>query len=205
MNTAISHETLSDWEQWRSYVLTECFKQIIDLENSQLLNGSGTGTNVLGFLQTSGILTHACASDPPSYTAIDSIESSITQLRVGNALALQNPADGLLILSPSTWAAIRRIKTTTNQYVAGDPLSAPIDRIWGVPVLVTTAMTAGTGLLLDTTKFGHALVREGLVMKQGFSGTDFVSNLTRYVFEERIALAVVRPQAVLAISGLPTS
>jgi hypothetical protein len=60
-------------------------------------------------------------------------------------------------------------------------------------------------LLLDTTKFGNALIREGIVMHQGFSGTAFVDNIARYVFEERLALAVERPTAVLAISGLPTS
>jgi HK97 family phage major capsid protein len=201
MNTGISYESLSDWPQWQSYVYTECFKQITDLENTQLLSGSGSGGNILGFLSTSGILTHNCSSDPGTYTAIDSIEASITQLRVASALAEAN----LLVLHPTCWAAIRRIKTTTNSYVAGDPMREAISSIWGVPVLITTAITNGVGLLLDTTKFGNALIREGIRMHQGFSGTDFVENICRYVFEERIALAVERPQAVLSISNLPTS
>jgi HK97 family phage major capsid protein len=200
MNTGISYESIADWPQWQSYVYTECFKQITDLENTQLLSGSGSG-NITGFLSTSGILTHNCSSDPGTYTAIDSIEASITQLRVGSALAEAN----LLVLHPSCWASIRRIKTTTNSYVAGDPMREAISSIWGVPVLITTAITNGLGLLLDTTKFGNALIREGIRMHQGFSGTDFVQNICRYVFEERIALAVERPQSVLSISNLPTS
>ena len=71
--------------------------------------------------------------------------------------------------------------------------------------MITTAMSDGFGLLLDSQKMGRALIREGIVMHQGFSGTDFVSNIARYVFEERLALAVERPQAVLAISNLPVS
>jgi HK97 family phage major capsid protein len=47
MHTGISYETLADWPQWLAYVQTECFRQIMDLENSQLLSGSGTGAGDL--------------------------------------------------------------------------------------------------------------------------------------------------------------
>ena len=201
MHTGIGYESLNDWPQWLSYVQTECMKQIMDAENQYLLNNS---SGLVGFFQTSGILTHNCSSDPSTFTAIDSIEASITQLRTGTALAEPD----LLILHPTAWAAIRRIKTTTDAYVVGDPLREPVSTLWGVPVLITTAMSTvstSSGLLLDTKKFGRALIREGLVMHQGFSGTDFVDNIARYVFEERLTLAVERPQAVLAISNLPTS
>jgi HK97 family phage major capsid protein len=201
MHTGISYETLADWQQWLGYVQTECFKQMMDLENSQLLNGSGSGGNIPGFFQTSGILMHNCASNPGSYTAIDSIEAATTQLRIGSALAEPD----LFICHPSSWASIRRIKSTTNTYVVGDPLHQAVNTIWGVPVLITTACTNGSGLLLDTKKFGRALIREGIVMHQGFSGTDFIDNIVRYVFEQRLSLAVERPQAVLALSNLPTS
>jgi HK97 family phage major capsid protein len=199
MNTGISYETLADWPQWLSYVQTECFRQMWDKENALLLNGS---SGLVGFFQTSGILTHDCTADPGSYTAIDSIEAAITQMRIGTSLS----EPGLFITSPQAWAAIRRIKTTTDAYVVGDPLRSPVSTLWGVPVLITTAMpSTSQGLLVDTTKFGRALLREGIVMHQGFANADFVNNIARYVFEERLTLAVERPQAVLAISNLPTS
>ncbi len=201
MHTGISYETLADWPQWMSYIQTQAFKLMTDEENSQLLNGTGSGGQMLGFFNVSGILTHNCSSDPSNYTAIDSIESAINQMRVGNALATPT----LAIFSPTTWSAIRRIKTTTNAYAIGDPLREPVNTLWGVPVLITTAMANGSGLLMDTTTFGNALIREGILMHQGFSGTDFVQNIARYVFEERLALAVERPQSVLALSNLPTS
>jgi HK97 family phage major capsid protein len=201
VHTGISHETLSDWNQWLSYVETELYRQMTDVENTQLLNGSGSGGNMTGFLQTSGILTHNCSSDPSSWTAIDSIEQSISQLRVSTALA---EAD-LLVLHPTCWAAVRRIKSTVGNYIAGDPLQEAVSRIWGVPVLVTTAIANGAGLLLDTTKMGHALIREGIIFKMGYSGTDFVQNISRIVCETRLTLAVERPTAVLSISNLPTS
>ncbi len=59
--------------------------------------------------------------------------------------------------------------------------------------------------MLDTRKFGYAVVREPLFMRSGFSNDDFVRNLIRFVSEERFNLAVTRPPAVLNIENLPTS
>ena len=203
LHTGISRETLLDFDTWLGYITTECYKQIADSENQQLLYGTGSNNQVTGLFNTSGILTHDVSSDPGGYTALDSVEASIEQMRAGNSLAEPN----LFITSPSVWAAMRRIKSTTGEYVAGDPLRSAVNTIWGIPVLTTTAIspTAGQGLLLDTTKFGTALVREGIGMIQGYSGTDFVQNVVRWVFEERIGLAVFRPQAVLSLAHLPVS
>ena len=71
-----------------------------------------------------------------------------------------------------------------------------------IKVLTTTVIAAGTGLLLDTTKFGRVLVRETITMTVGTSGNDLVRNLTRMVVEERIGLAVERSAALRAITGL---
>src|ERR1700738_186627 len=202
LNLGISYETLQDWPQWFSYCQVEAMKELVDLENTQLLSGSGTGGNMTGFLNTSGILTHNFATDPSGTTSLDAVELSIAQLRVGSALAEPD----LLVLHPQTWAAMRRIKTTVGEYIIQpDPTRGAVDTLWGVDVLVTTAQAAGVGLLLDTTKAGYVLLREGISVHMGYSGTDFVQNISRMTMEERLTLAVERPSAVLAISGLPTS
>lgn len=201
MHTAISYETLADWPTWLSYVQTEAFRQVMDKENQQLLYGTGNSGQIKGLFNVSGILTHDCSADAGSFTALDSVEASITQLRVSSALA----EPSLFITSPTTWSAIRRIKNTQGLYILGDPLHEAVSSVWGVPVLITTACTDGQGILLDTSKFGTALIREGIVMHQGYANDDFTKNLARYVFEERLTMAVERPQAVLALSNLPTS
>lgn len=80
-----------------------------------------------------------------------------------------------------------------------------MNTIWGVSVLVTTQLTAGVGVLMDTTKFGRVHVREPLGVPVGFANDDFTRNIVRYVAEERIALAVERPSAVCKLTSLPTS
>ena len=44
-----------------------------------------------------------------------------------------------------------------------------------------------------------------LGLRIGYSGTDFVQNIVRTVCEERLPLCVMRPQAVMHVTGLPAS
>ncbi len=71
--------------------------------------------------------------------------------------------------------------------------------------MVTTQLTPGVGVLLDSTKFGRIAVREPLSVGAGFANDDLIRNIYRWVCEEQIALAVERPSAILSIAKLPVS
>jgi HK97 family phage major capsid protein len=201
-HVGVSWESLQDWEAFRAAVTTELTNRVIDVENAELLLGDGSAGHLNGLLGTSGILTHDASGVVGNTTPIDHIEQSIAELRVGSSLA---EAD-LAIFHPSTWSAIRRTKDAQERYlVSADPSVGEVNAIWGVGVLVTTQMTAGLGALVDTTKFGRVLVREPIGLRIGYAGTDFTSNVVRFIAEERIALAVERPSAVIEITGLPAS
>ena len=45
--------------------------------------------------------------------------------------------------------------------------------------------------------------REPLITRIGYSGTDFTSNVVRYLGEERITQTIERPQAICVVSKLP--
>ncbi|MBZ4620503.1 phage major capsid protein [Mycobacterium avium subsp. hominissuis] len=203
-HVGVSWEVLQDWFNFVSYVQSELFRQVVDVENSNLLNGNGSG-QLTGFRQTSGILSYAqggTGTTPDGETPLDAIEASIAALRTGPALA---EAD-LLVLNPVTWSAIRRSKDSLGRYlVQADPTQDQAESVWGVPVLTTTQQEPGVGLMLDTTKFGRVFVRQGLSLETGFANDDFVRNIRRFVAEERLVLAVERPPAVLELTGLPTS
>jgi HK97 family phage major capsid protein len=197
-HTGISWESLTDWDAFNGYVQTELTRQVINVENAELIAGDGTTGHLTGLLNTSGILTHAVGTDTP----LDAIEISIALLRTGTALA---EAD-LLVLHPSTWSALRRVKDSQGRYLVDpDPTNAGGNQLWGVEVIPTTQITAGVGALLDTNKFGYAVVREALTFRTGTSDNDFVSNIVRFICEERLTLAVERPSAVLKVTGLPVA
>jgi HK97 family phage major capsid protein len=205
-HTAESWEVLQDLDVFTRYVQQELPLRLIETENHQLLYGRGDSFNeLLGFWSTPSVLLHDCTPSAmaASKTAyLDDIEESIEQLRSGPALAEPN----LFVTSPSTWSALRRVKDDLNRYIlAADPSQDEVNSIWGIPVLVTTKAVPGDGFLLDTTKFGRAIIREGLSVRQGTDSDDFTRNLLRWVWEERLNLACERPSAVLLLSALPVT
>jgi hypothetical protein len=72
-------------------------------------------------------------------------------------------------------------------------------------VLQSTAFARGEGVLLVTQLMGKVCVRESLTRRIGFAGSDFTSNIVRWIAEERLNLAVERPGAICHITGLPTT
>ena len=66
------------------------------------------------------------------------------------------------------------------------------------PIVVVVRVAGGT-------LFGRVGVRESLVLRVGYSGTDFTDNVVRQVCEERLNLAVERPAATCWIKNLPTA
>jgi hypothetical protein len=56
--------------------------------------------------------------------------------------------------------------------------------------------------LVDSSKMGSILVREGLSMHMGYTGYGLVENILTIVEEERFALATVIPSAVQYVTNL---
>jgi HK97 family phage major capsid protein len=197
-HAGISWESLRDYDVFTQYLQQELLRQVVDAENAELLNGDGTTGHLDGLLATSGILTHARVSGERS---IDSVDIAIAALRTGSSLSEPD----LLVLHPNTWSTMRRTVDDQHRYlVQPDPTKGAVATLWGVEVLVTTVIAAGVGALIDSSKFGRVLVRDGLTIQTGTSGDDFVHNITRFVAEERITLAVERPTAVLKLTNLGT-
>ena len=201
-NSAVSWEVISDYDRFTSYLQLELPLRVVDVENSSLLYGGIVGSGkITGFANTDNILTFDAAGATDT-KALDCVEEAIEALRSGPALAEPD----LFVTSPSSWSALRRIKDDLHRYILSpDPTQGEAMSLWGVETLVTTQCNAGDGFLIDTTKFGKAIIREGLTFRQGTAEDDFVRNLLRWIVEERLNLGVERPAAVLMMSNLPTT
>jgi HK97 family phage major capsid protein len=196
--SGVTYETWIDYDRFLAYLTTELPREIVDKENNALIYGPGGAGQIEGLFNVPGILTHTASGT----NNFDDLEEGIAALRVGPSLAVCD----LMAFHPSTWSAIRREKDNYGRYlVSPDPSKDEVNSAWGVEVISSTALNPGDGLLLDTTKFGAGLVREGMTIRTGQNNDDFSRNIVRYAFEERINLACERPTAVLKMSGLPTS
>jgi len=200
-HVGVSWEAYSgDYPAFVTAVQGELMRCIIDAENLQLFAGTGEANgHVNGLTTNANILTLAAGALGENYT---DLSAGIAALRNGPALATCD----LILMNPETWAAIRVQKDSYGRFLSDpDPTREQANTVFGVDVLVSTQFTAGVAVLFDTQLYGRAVVREPIVTRIGFSGTDFVQNVVRFLSEERLTQTIERPQAILKLTGLPTT
>ncbi len=183
-----SKQILADAPAVAAYIDTRMRYGVDAREDLQLLVGDGTGQNISGMT----LAANRTAFTPVSGdTALDSLNRAKYQL-----IAADYAADGV-IMNPADWGAIERLKTSTSEYVVGNPFGSIVPMVWGLPVVLSNNMTSGSFQMADfATTYDH-LVREGTVVEMGFDGNDFTKNLVTIRAEKRVALASLRPASAL--------
>lgn len=200
----VSDEMLEDVDQMQSFLNNRLDGFVKRAEDSDLINGAGTPT-LTGILNVSGIQTSsALALDTDS--VIDAIFQVITLVRT---VGFYEP-DGIVI-NPTDWAAIRLMKDTNKQYYGGGPFTGAYggaggiagDSLWGKPVVASTAVAVGTCIVGAFGTAAQIFRKRGLTVETSNSHTDFFQkDLVAIRAEIREALAVYRPKAFYALTGI---
>lgn len=184
-----SRQILSDASQLASYIDGRLRYGLEFVEEAQILNGDGTGENLLGIIPQA--TAYAAPFDPAgAETNIDVLRLAMLQTE----LALL-PATGS-VLNPRDWARIELLKDTTGRYIIGNPQGTIAATMWARPV-VTTPAIAEDKFLTGAFRMGAQLFDRWLARVEVATENedDFVKNLVTILAEERLALAVYRPQA----------
>jgi HK97 family phage major capsid protein len=122
-------------------------------------------------------------------------------LRAGSAYT---QPDGL-IMNPATWGLLRRLKDSNNRYyfASDSPAVAATPTVWGVPVVTTTQIAAGTILIGDFGGSTVAYLRDGIRIDTSNQGTtQFTNNTCLVRAEERLLVTVPRPTGLLKLTGM---
>lgn len=184
-----SRQILDDASQLASLIDNRMRYGLAYVEEGQLLNGDGTGQNLLGIIPQA--TAFAAPFDPAgTETGIDNIRLALLQ-----ASLAEYPATGV-VMHPSDWARIELLKDTTGRYIIGNPQSVIGATLWGQPVVQTQAIAVDKFLAgafqLGAQIFDRWQARVEVATE---NEDDFVKNLVTVLAEERLALAVYRPQA----------
>ncbi|WP_185982230.1 phage major capsid protein [Arthrobacter sp. KBS0703] len=192
-------ETLADFPAFQQYLTAELSHLVIDQENTQVLTGDGTGQNLLGLLNWSGIITRAYGTATETQ-GLDTIDLAIADLRTGPAFTEPDT----VIIHPATWSKLRRVKDSQGRYLLNpDPTAAEANTLWGVPVLATTSIATGTAVVANLAAAAVGFVREGISIQTSNAHNDaFRLNQIAYVVEERLQLGVSRPAGIVKVTGL---
>lgn len=193
--------TIAHWMRASVQVLADApaLRSIIDQrlryglaykEEVQLLTGDGTGQNL------SGLITEATAYAAPgslvSESLIDDMRFGILQV----ALA-EYPANGIVI-NPIDWAFIETMKDGQNRYLIGNPQGTISPSLWGLPVVATQAMTVDKFLVGAFDMAAQIFDRQDATVEVSTEdGDNFTKNKVTIRAEERLALAIYRPEALV--------
>lgn len=181
-------EILSDFPQLQSIIDVKLRYGLSLIEEAQLLKGSGVGNNL------NGIYTQATAYAAPivipNATRIDILRLAMLQAELA-----EYPSTGI-VLHPSDWAAIELLKDDNGAYIFANPQSLASPALWGRPVVATQAMTLDTFLVGAFQLGAQVFDREQAAITIATENEDdFVNNLVTILAEERLAMAVYRPEA----------
>lgn len=183
-----SRQILSDASQLASYIDGRLRYGLAFKEEQQLLNGDGTGQNLLG------IIPQATAYVAP-FTLADATVIDQVRLAMLQAQLAEYPASGI-VMNPIDWARIETLKDTTGRYIIGNPQGTIGASLWNLPVVTTQAIEEDkflTGAFrLGAQVFDRWQARVEVATE---NEDDFVKNLVTILAEERLALAVYRPEA----------
>lgn len=197
----ISDEMTEDAAFLVSEIENRLVYQLLLFEEDQLLNGNGTGTNVLGLLNRVGLQTEAAADDTDN---ADAIFRAITKVETG----AQMTADGIL-MHPLDYQNFRLMKDGNGQYFGGGFFNGQYGNggiqenppLWGLKTIVTPAIAQGTVVLGAGQQAATVYRKGGLrVEATNTEGNDFTQNKVTIRAEERVTLAVRRPAAFVKVT-----
>ncbi len=211
LSEPIPRQDLSDAPLLQAFIQSEMFYGLETALEDQILNGDGTGENLLGLAHTPGYLT---VSPVPNATAPDPV---LTMRRAITRLEASGIEGTGWVMSPTDWEAVETWSTTQGVMVLqGAAQTVPIDRaarrLWGIPVVSSVACPPGTAWLADFAGSTKLYVREEARLDwsentfrpdafgPGEGASDFSRNLLAFRAEGRFGFAVTRPSGVVRIS-----
>ncbi len=210
---AAHRDTLADEPVLRDRIDTKLLYGLRLVEDSQILVGDGTGTNLRGILNTPGIQAYNHPQDSPSFvldtdpatagnqtnygtdTTVDAIRRAATLAY----LAFYQPNG--VVLHPNDWENMELTKDANGQYLLAVSIALGGEpRVWRMRV-VDTPVIAEERALVGAFGFGCTLYdREQSNIRIAEQHANFfVENAVAILAEERIGLTVERPESFVSV------
>jgi HK97 family phage major capsid protein len=196
---AAHRNVLADEPQLRSIIDNELMYGLRLQEDAQILAGDGTGENLMGVLSTTGIQEYAW-SDGAVTPVPDSKVDAIRRAATLSFLAYYEPTG--VVLHPNDWEDMELAKDKNGQYlVAVSVAMGGEPKLWRIPVVETPAMQEGTALVGAFGTGAQLYDREQASIRISEQHSDFfVRNAIVVLAEQRLALAVKRPEAFVKVN-----
>ena len=186
-----SKQILDDFAQLQSTVDAEMQYGLKYVEEQEILFGDGTGAHLKGIVPQAS--KFAAQFTVASQNGIDDLRLAMLQAQLARF-----PASGH-VLHFIDWAKIELTKDSLGRYILANPSALTGPTLWGLPVVATEAAAFQGKFLTGAFNAAAQLFdrEDANVVISTENSDDFEKNMISIRCEERLALAVKRPEAFI--------
>jgi len=186
----VSNQLLADAPAVAAYIDTRLRDGLAQRIDRQLLLGNGTTPNLSGLTDAGNFTAFTPASG-------SNLVESINKAKY-NRWAVGEVVD-TVIVNPADWAEMELLRegSGTGAYLYGAPGTNAGAQPFGVSVVMSQHMPAGSFLIGALRTSAIIYQRQGAVVEMGFVNDDFTKNLVTIRAEERLGLGVDRPAGLM--------
>lgn len=195
----VENQQLDDLPALQGMINNELLFDVAKHLEELIVYGDGTGENFNGILTNSSVLV--VGDDGAGNTRIEADDTLIDIARRGiTDVRRAGYEPNGIIVDPFDWEEIVLEKGSDNRYVWVVVTEAGVQRLWGVPVIETVAMSDfqvdQRHLLVGDFRRGATLFdRQDANISVGYINEQFIKNQKTILAELRAAFALKRPGA----------
>lgn len=185
-----SRQVLSDAKMLGAYIDQRLRYGVLFEEEDEVLNSTGQNGELNGLVNQATAYNRRATAD----SRLDTLLKAFLQVTLSDFTA-----DGV-VMSNIDWTALLLLKDTTGRYIFGNPSAQQAEpNVWGRPCIPTNSLTTGK-FLTGAFQLATALWdREQATVRIAEQHADFfVRNAVVILAEERVALTVYRPTALVS-------
>jgi HK97 family phage major capsid protein len=194
----VTEEQMEDVAGMSDFINNRLTYMIRNRLDGQLCAGDGSTPNLRGVLNASNIQSQAKSTDPTP----DAFFKAMTKVR-GTTAGTGFGEPSACLIHPNDWQDIRLLRTADGIYIFGNPNDPGPERLWGVPVVVTSAETENTGVVGDFVNYSALYVKRGIQVELTNShGELFASGVLAIKATIRCAAVYFRGSAFCKVTGI---
>lgn len=186
----LTKRALSDAAQVRTIIDAFLRYGLEEELEDQMISGDNTGENLEGLSNVSGVQAQAWDTN-----LLTTTRKARTKVRL-----VGRSTPNAYLLNPADLEAIDLLQDNEARYYFGGPSGlGSAGTLWGLPVIETEAVPAGTGYVGDFKKAALWDREQASITVSDSHGNFFIRNMVAILAEMRVAFGVIQPNAFVEI------
>jgi HK97 family phage major capsid protein len=193
---AAHRNVIADEPQLQALINNELLYGLRLHEDYQILQGTGTSEDLTGLLVDADVQTYSGSSGPATDTDIDAIRRAMTLVMLANYETTG------IVVHPTDWEGMELVKDTQDRYIATVSVAVgAVQNLFRIPVVATPAIPENTALVGAFGLGAQLFDREmSNIRISEHHDTFFASNAVAILAEQRLALAITRPESFVNVT-----